>query len=792
MKKYIYISLMALVAIVACSKEQENSSVNGPKKVHLTFTGSTDALKTTLDTEDWGIDWSTSDKITVFAAVETPTNNEFTTESVSADDRVATFSGKAETASTYYALSPAQLSATVANALTDTDCRITANLPTEQNATVGSYDPQANVSVARASNYEFLFKNVGALVGFSLNMVDDINDITDVKIEAAGGEVLSGTVVVDPVYGEISSKSGESYVKLTGSFVNGSTYYFVILPGTYSNGFSITIWKGDQFIRLNKSGVQEIERNDNLNLGTLSGSNWKTAFFEGEEVTIQGAGVASPDVAGQKLAYVASENYWNTSITGSDVTDYPYNYEIFTKLQAGENKTIYFAANGGEKFTLNAEGTAVGHLSKKTDAAYSAPEDGIYRIRMHLPSGTAEVKQISEVKFDIYGLGLDSNILDYQGNGVWSLSNFPIKVGEGGDSYKNRYDFLVKFSDNSKQYYGRHSGNTNHPVYGTTEAEYFKVQPALEPNDRGGDFWAACFKYDHRYESGNGLAKCTMTLSMNNENGHYTHTISSISLPDIDPSEAMYIGGSAEEGQQMNYISSDYYTTTMTGFGDRADIDDNAIADYDYEIFTRLNAEEPIYFYNSTNGKYFTLTSNGTAIEKVASSNAASYSYQVPEGNGGIWRIRANFASGKACVRRIDQVRLELNFDNSYFTTFDYEGYGVWKKEDTEILLHAGQYGRTAFVEYVAKLWFNRKGDGTEIDMWQIYGSTVDFDGGPNSETDYSYWNLQPYTGQDWNNVFWFPSWTYDGTTAKKATIRLYMNNTQNGHYTQRFTDIHD
>lgn len=736
MKKYFYIFLMAVVAIAACSKEQENSSVNGPKKVHLTFTGSTDALKTTLDTEDWGIDWSTIDKITVFAAVETPTNNEFTTESVSADDRVATFSGSAEEAATYYALSPAQSTATVADALTD--CKITANLPSAQAATVGSFDPQANVSVATASNYEFLFKNVGALVGFTIGL----DDITDVKIEAAGGEVLSGTVVVDPVSGAISEKTGESSVQLTGSFVNGSTYYFVILPGTYSNGFSITIWKGAQFIRLNKSGVQEIERNDNLNLGTLTGSNWKTAFVEGEEVTIQGAGVASPDVAGQKLAYVSGEvgskPYWNTATTGNDVAAYVadggYNYEIFTKLEAG--KTIYFVANGGEKFTLNEAGTAVGHLSKTTQAAYSAPADGIYRIRMHLPSGAAEVKQINEVKYDLYGK--ESKVFDtYEGNGVWSYDNIPMVIGSGGDSYQDRYRFLVKFTDESRQYYGRWRTNGGHPT-DTTTVSYFWMQPSTDT-----DHWDPAYKFPSEWESGEYKYYCKMTLSFNNGNGHYLYEMSNMRNP-IDTGENVAIYGTGVTnpdvaGTTMRHSTS-FYNSSVANSGDRTD-NSSTMADpagYDYEIFVNLTAGTKFYF-TTAGGRHFAINEAGNAIVGILNEGQIAY---AGVSNDGVYRIRINSSNGEVALRRAESARY-LQPDRGTNQELTYIGNGVWRGYPVFGWTHPKAWGNSERFKFKFQIFFN------ETSTWQYYGRYE-------TESVYTSTHLQPLTDTNtlasWDN----------------------------------------
>ena len=56
-----------------------------------------------------------------------------------------------------------------------------------------------------------------------------------------------------------------------------------------------------------------------------------------------------------------------------------------------------------------------------------------------------------------------------------------------------------------------------------------------------------------------------------------------------------------------------------------------------------------------------------------------------------------------------------------------------------------------------------------------------------------SYWNLQPYTGQNWEQIFVYGSWMTDDDHNGRytATVSAYMNDTYS-HYTHRFTDVKD
>ena len=763
MKKYFPLLILALAIVFSCTKEQ---GAKDEDLVQLVFTGITEDTKTSLES-DFTITWSTEDDITVFPGASAA-GVKFDVSKTSEDGHHATFSGSAAASDTYYALSPAQDGASISGGV------ITATLPTTQAAVSGSFAPEANISVATASDYVFQFKNVGALVGITIGN-DDItgvnDDITGVKLEALGGEVLTGTAVIDPADGSLQSKSGESYAQLSGSFTKGDTYYFIVLPGTYSGGFRITLYKGAQYTRFTKSAEKTIGRNDNLDLGSYTGTNWKTAFYVGEGVKIKGS---AED--GQYLAYVGSNGYWNPDIQYSDVNDYPYNYEIFTRLTQGQK--FYFEADGGEKFALNAGGNAIEPLTKIANAPYGAPSDGLYRIRMVLPNGAAEIKQISEVKYDIYGL--DSRALSYDGNGTWKSDNFWMRT----DSYMNRYRFIVKFTDNTKQYYGRMSTETGNPIYDITSADYFYVQPTI---DSDADHWSPCFRY--QFETSDDRYYCTMTLSLNNDNGHYTHSVTNM-RDNNSQGDIVYICGSNEAGQQMYLISSGYYNIEMADFGDNSNIATTP-GDY-YEIFTRINSGEVFYFYNATTGKYYAPNADGSAVVEISGPSNATYSIQ----NSGVWRIRANFNDSRANIRRIDQVRTELNYDSGAdgaVHQLSYNGKGTWKKENAVIKGDPGKYGRTLFVEYVVKLWFNKDNADNTIDYWQVYGSTSVKSGSPDSNDDGSYWNVQPATGDNWSHVFFYPSWTVDESNNGRytATITLYMDNTY-GHYTHRFTDVTD
>lgn len=776
MKKIFLFATLAVA--LSCAKEQpagnDGSGQIAPKEglTQMQFrASSTDPQTRTSLSEDNAILWSTSDRINVFSGSSFATKTDFTVTSLSNENRQATFEGLAEISPAYYALFPAQNGAAITS-----EGIITAELPNVQNAVAGSFGPKANLSVAYiAAGEDLVFKNVGALLAVEINATD----VTGLRLASNSYEALSGTALIDYNDGDPTADVVSAYDYVQTTVSGPGTYYFIVYPGSHEEGFTLSLTKEGHFASYSSPKALEIGRNENILLATIPATvPWCAEFTPGEALEIRGSAEA-----GQSASYIPA-GYWNAGQAKySDNSDL-YNYEIFTLLEAGE--PFYFEAEEGALFTLNASGNAVKAISDGSKAAYSVAEDGIYRIRMYLPDGEAHVKKVTRVAFSEWAVtGQD---LDYEGQGVWK-HNIPLK--RGSNTWDNRYKFNVHFSDGSNQFYGRMYDNVapnNSPVYGTTDATYFYVQPCDNT-----DNWEPCFKFPSTYEINEDRYYGDLYLYLNNDYTHYTHEVVNIrdtqDLPDITPGENIYIGGSYEAGQKMVYNIASTFNTTMSDFGEVSGLDGNPYSDYNYEIFTWLEAGEAFYFTNSGNGKYFAPNSDGTEMIKISDPTKAVYTAK----STGAWRIRCDFATGKLNIRRIDQVRTELNYDNAYYTVFStYAGEGKWSVNGP-IVGDPGKYGRTLFTEYIFKIWFNRDQAGNSIDYWQVYGSTSTKTGSADPSDDGSYWNLQPYTGQNWTNVFFYPSWTVDPQDNGRytATITLDMGTTY-GCYTHRFTDVTD
>ena len=307
MKKY-FIAAFAALGLISCNVavSQPEGVADGPQKVQMTFNSMvTKSYFGELGDAGYPIYWTGGESIGVWdgSALE-----EFTVGASYAGEKVASISGLAFSgASAYYAKYPYVSTDTVNGTV------YTTTLPTDQVATVGSYDPAAIIAVDSAEeNGELYFKNAVAFLKFKLGnlywisdrnvhiifngqeyniptgttVVTDLNEVTGDDDFYAGAitsitisnvdAYISGTMTVDaasdaPAAAVVSNKGSKS-VTLTGSFENGKEYFFCATPGTLKDiTFSLTTEKGITFQRsLGADLSKTISASKVVNMGTLN------------------------------------------------------------------------------------------------------------------------------------------------------------------------------------------------------------------------------------------------------------------------------------------------------------------------------------------------------------------------------------------------------------------------------------------------------------------------------------------------------------------------------------------
>lgn len=218
----------------------------------------------------------------------------------------------------------------------------------EQTAYAGTYDPKAHIAVAYSDNNTLKFKNAVSLFEFAVAS-DNVTEVciypnTSTDYVAGHFKVAVTGDNVGTIYKDAASDAkweNHSYVKATGTFEKGKTYYIACLPTTFTNGFTVEVVsngiKGD-----NKTTAKnyELSRNKILKLGEigykktlylepnadwLSESAWFAVYFFNK-----GTG----ENEWLKMEKVDGTNYYKVAVTDEMVAKYPN--LIFCRMNPGK------------------------------------------------------------------------------------------------------------------------------------------------------------------------------------------------------------------------------------------------------------------------------------------------------------------------------------------------------------------------------------------------------------------------------------------------------------------------
>ena len=486
-KTFRFLTCLATIAVAAsCLNEKGLDNGPGVHLVPMTFLAVVDDVtvdsKTSLGT-DFSVIWDEEESISLLSGTS---HTEFSMVGRSDDGKTAVFEGLAEQTGVYYAVYPCSEDHSINDGI------ITVSLTDSQSATVGGFDHGVNLSAAASSSTDLQFRNVGALIGFTMgnenikSVVLTATDATEDNQYLAGKATLQFTEEGLP---EVTVTEGCASVRLNGDFVMGHTYYFVVYPGSYTN-LKITYVDADGKIASKSNpNTLTLERNGNVTFGTMTMTDFIS--YTGEDLFIGGEGAE----AGQQFTYV-NTGYYNTSLStyGDNFPmDMPY-YEIHTQLKAGED--YYF-------YNYNLDG--------KTSAA-QVDEDGLYRIRINTATGEFVAQKIN--RFYFLHLWIKYQVdFDYVGKGVWS-KNFKMEVDENGVWRDERYKFVLEFADGSIQHYGAdHNDDNRYQNPEKAPEGYFDIQMTKTSE------WDGKFKITEDYHRKN----ATITVYLNNDKGHYTH-----------------------------------------------------------------------------------------------------------------------------------------------------------------------------------------------------------------------------------------------------------------------------
>ncbi len=281
-----FLAVLSALALVSCAKEKSPNNLGKETENRITkFSASTDdATKTSLSwdaaTSQMNVLWNLNDKINVNG---TEFTNTTTTES-----NLVTFENISgiTPASEYIAVYPS-------TATINPDGTISASIPSEQIPTAGTFQKGANVSVAKSTTTNLLFKNVLGLIRIQVAS----SEVYSIKISSNGGEYLAGDITIsydldgNPSASVVANANAKSEITVkSGSdtkvpLENGAILYVAVAPQTYASGITMTFTSIDYatgaIIKESKQGTAIRKSTNSL---TINPGTFKNLGFVGNRL----------------------------------------------------------------------------------------------------------------------------------------------------------------------------------------------------------------------------------------------------------------------------------------------------------------------------------------------------------------------------------------------------------------------------------------------------------------------------------------------------------------------------
>lgn len=249
------LSILAIVALIILScvpAEQgivpDSILLEGRELTVKAIMGDVAATKTAIQSDGTSIYWMKSDDINLFYG--SSLSGRFTT-GINSPSATADFSGTLSSTGVSNSGTPDFWAVYPYNAANSCDgISVTLTIPEAQEGTAGTFADKLNPSVAKASDTNLSFYNVGSWFIFSVAE----EGVVSATLKGNGNEIIAGKVRVSmddnsrPV-AEVIEGEGKQSITMTpangSSFAVGSYYYFVLLPQSLANGYTLTLTKSD-------------------------------------------------------------------------------------------------------------------------------------------------------------------------------------------------------------------------------------------------------------------------------------------------------------------------------------------------------------------------------------------------------------------------------------------------------------------------------------------------------------------------------------------------------------------
>lgn len=441
-------------------------------------------------------------------------------------------------------------------------------------------------------------------------------------------------------------------------------------------------------------------------------------------------------------------------------------FEGWFELGAGDLQII---DDEDRYFTLN---NGVLNYSTDEESVTSITDAGIYYLYLNFNTMTYTLSEIESVVVWIHPWfgSEDTEPLEYEGNGVWAVTDWAWDVGNSSQ-FDSRHKFICTFEDGSYEYWGHYDDDCReHSNPESSKNDYFYNIFRLSSDIGDWDHcWKTCEDDREGYDQ---LA--TFRVHMNNEEELFYYERSF-----KDKGEGGETGGDAggDTGGDTGGDAGDESGLVMGGLGSEDGQAFKANGD-NYEIYTQLIADSPYYFYDSAKSTYY-WNDGGTLTLSSSAPSGATVSETAP------YLITVDFSANTVTVKQISSCVIRMEWTWSYYTELNYQGVGVWKKEGYECLPSDGGDER-----YKIRFYFT---DDSEEAWGQVSVNYYDYRPSITDDNPSGYWNMERQNTNQWaGNEFKYASEIYRSSSPYiTADLTVYMT-ADNDYYYHEFSNIQE
>lgn len=266
-----------LTALFACQREYE---VPVGSEGTLTVAASSSCVKSIYD--GTSILWEKGDRIAVFEGGEMY----YCTSDASGAD--VTFKGDVPSADSYVMMYPYDKSAILSGS------SISANIPSVQKVRPGTFDSNANLSVALSAKHgepnihSAVFRNVGAYLKFEIDSHE--SDVAKIVFSPIAEGRLSGEISIDinsadDISVGVGSIDTVAVEPLVGKIFSAGTYYAVVCPSVLDKGLKVTVVHSDESSEDYRfETITSLKRNEITSITSTFGRNLWSSWTDAASV----------------------------------------------------------------------------------------------------------------------------------------------------------------------------------------------------------------------------------------------------------------------------------------------------------------------------------------------------------------------------------------------------------------------------------------------------------------------------------------------------------------------------